>query len=54
MKRRMEEEAKIMSRIGTPFETFCDFYKEMQGQEMSEQEQKILREILSEMKGEDV
>ena len=41
-------------RIGTPFETFCDFYKEMQGQEMSEQEQKILREILSEMKGEDV
>lgn len=38
-------------RIGTPFETFCDFYKEMQGQEMSEQEQKILREILSEMKG---
>ena len=41
-------------RIGTPFETFCDFYKEMQGQEMSEQEQKILREILSEVKGEDV
>ena len=41
-------------RIGTPFETFCDFYKEIQGQEMSEQEQKILREILSEMKGEDV
>lgn len=41
-------------RIGTPFETFCDFYKEMQRQEMSEQEQKILREILSEMKGEDV
>ena len=37
-------------RIGTPFETFCDFYKEMQRQEMSEQEQKILREILSEVK----
>ena len=35
------------------FETFCEFYKEMQGQEMSEQDQKILREILSERKGED-
>lgn len=41
-------------KIGTPLETFSDFYREMQGQEISKQEEEILRSILEEMKGEDL
>lgn len=52
--RKKLEFSEDQIRIGTPLETFRDFYQEMQGQEMTEQEENILREILDGMKGEDL
>ena len=38
--------------IKDPLESFADFYQEMQGKEMGEEEQEIMMQILEEAKGE--
>lgn len=41
-------------RIEDPMVSFCDFYREMQGRELGQEEIKILEQIFDNVKGEEV
>ena len=50
--RKRLEEFEYEAEITDPLTVFHDFYKEMQGKEMSSEEQKILEQIFERAKGE--
>lgn len=50
--RRKLEETQEEPEVKDPFSAFADFYHEMQGREMSEEEKEIMEQIFDEVKGE--
>lgn len=50
--RRKLEETEEEPEVKDPFSAFEDFYREMQGKDMSEEEKKVMEQIFDEVKGE--
>ncbi|MCI6061647.1 MAG: exonuclease SbcCD subunit D [Dorea sp.] len=50
--RKKLEETEEEPEVKDPFSAFEDFYREMQGKDMSEEEKKVMEQIFDEVKGE--